>query len=327
MRASRRRSHHSCGLVGTGAVARPVERSSTIPLVSFASSFAGPSQPPVKFPRRIEPLASKRSRAFSISPAEIPSKPLRAVAVTGPRYPIQPVTMARTASSFSETVCRASAGMVSNAASGKIITNTFARSVATQYCLPSRKALTARPVPASLSKKDCHPGPASPMWARTSTSGRASPSSPTLDAESRSAGRAWTPVPTWPECEDKSEIGNAINVCNTSCNSSASRTSGQASSLTCSIAAGSSLPTSSRTDSGRIRRISTARARRSSSGASSRYAYGFAFRISCENCDGTGVSTAMQRMRPSSMRRKSSFTPSMSMASVRTSFITSFTRG
>ena len=36
------------------------------------------------------------------------------------------------------------------------------------------------------------------------------------------------------------------------------------------IAAGSSLPTSSSTDSGRIRRISTARARRSSSGASSR---------------------------------------------------------
>ena len=45
-----------------------------------------------------------------------------------------------------------------------------------------------------------------------------------------------------------------------------------------------------------MRRICTARARRSSSGASSRNAYGFAFRISCENCDGTGVSTARVRI-------------------------------
>ena len=51
-----------------------------------------------------------------------------------------------------------------------------------------------------------------------------------------------------------------------------------------------------RADVGRVRpnvrRICTARARRSSSGASSRYAYGFAFRISCENGDGSAVSMA-----------------------------------
>ena len=47
---------------------------------------------------------------------------------------------------------------------------------------------------------------------------------------------------------------------------------GPASSRTWAIAAGSSLPTSSSTDSGSMRRISTARARRSSRGASSRYA-------------------------------------------------------
>ena len=74
--------------------------------------------------------------------------------------------------------------------------------------------------------------------------------------------------------------------------SSSSRTSGHASAQTPSIAAGSSLPTSESTASGNIRRISTARARRSSSGASSRNAYGFAFKISCENYDGISVSTA-----------------------------------
>ena len=45
-----------------------------------------------------------------------------------------------------------------------------------------------------------------------------------------------------------------------------------------------------------VRRICTARARRSSSGASSRYAYGLAFRISCENGDGSGVSIATVRI-------------------------------
>jgi len=48
------------------------------------------------------------------------------------------------------------------------------------------------------------------------------------------------------------------------------RTSGQASWRTCAIRFRIEFPTSSNTDSGKIRRISTARARRSSSGASSR---------------------------------------------------------
>ena len=62
-----------------------------------------------------------------------------------------------------------------------------------------------------------------------------------------------------------------------SCSSSASRTTGHASARTCAIASGSSRP-KSRTSSGRnVRRTATARARRSSSGASSRNAYTFAF--------------------------------------------------
>src|ERR1700735_3858394 len=69
--------------------------------------------------------------------------------------------------------------------------------------------------------------------------------------------------------------------------------------------------------------IGTAHARRSSSGASSRYAYGFALRISWENCEGTGVSTATQRMLPEASRSKTFFRPSTSIASVRASFIVS----
>ena len=51
-------------------------------------------------------------------------------------------------------------------------------------------------------------------------------------------------ISLWPAAEKSS--GSATSVCSTSCSSSASRTSGQASSRTCAIAAGSSLPTSSK---------------------------------------------------------------------------------
>ena len=50
----------------------------------------------------------------------------------------------------------------------------------------------------------------------------------------------------------------------------------------------------------KVRRNCTARARRSSSGASSRNAYGLALRISCENGDGSGVSMATVRIAPDS---------------------------
>ena len=82
-----------------------------------------------------------------------------------------------------------------------------------------------------------------------------------------------------------------MSVSSASCSSSASRATGHDSAATSAIAAGSSAPTPPASGPS-VRRICTARARRSSSGASSRYAYGFAFRISCENGDGSGVSIA-----------------------------------
>ena len=87
-----------------------------------------------------------------------------------------------------------------------------------------------------------------------------------------------------------------------SCNSSALRTTGHDSSVTSAIAAGSRMPTPSRVAARIVRRSVTARARRSSSGASSRYAYGLALKISWQNADGSGVSTATVRSSPRSRR-------------------------
>ena len=182
----------------------------------------------MNFPRRIEPLASMRSSAFSISGSATPRSSARLLVVTGPRCDIQPVTIASMGSWSLRAECEMSAGIVSKLASGKIVPKALARSLATQYCRPACAARSVRPERSSISKRTCQVGFTSPP------------------------------------------NGNAMNVCSTSWSSSASRTSGQASARTCSIAAGSSLPTSSKTDSGRILRISTARARRSSRGASSK---------------------------------------------------------
>ena len=69
-------------------------------------------------------------------------------------------------------------------------------------------------------------------------------------------------------------------VISASCSSSASRGSGRASSRTLAIAAASSAPVSSTSPARPARRVCTACVRRSSSGASSRKAYGRAFRMS-----------------------------------------------
>src|SRR6266496_479509 len=129
MRASRRRSHHSVsiGHVGTGAPTRPVERSST-PLSGLLALLT-----PVKLPRRIEPDASSLSSALSISELAMPSNPPKPLAVVGPIWLIQPVTRARSASSFDGVAWPTSTGAVSNLPSGKNTENVLARSVATQY--------------------------------------------------------------------------------------------------------------------------------------------------------------------------------------------------
>ena len=72
---------------------------------------------------------------------------------------------------------------------------------------------------------------------------------------------------------------------------------------------------------------STARARRSSSGASSRKAYGLALRISCDIGDGAAVSTASVRIAPDSMRSSTARRPSASIASCRQLSSVSFTSG
>ena len=87
-------------------------------------------------------------------------------------------------------------------------------------------------------------------------------------------------------------------VIEASCSSSASRGSGRSSSRTRAMAEASSAPRSWPEAGSLARRACTACVRRSSSGASSRNAYGFAFRISCESGDGSGVSRVTRRSSP-----------------------------
>ena len=91
-------------------------------------------------------------------------------------------------------------------------------------------------------------------------------------------------------------------VSSASCSSSASRGSGRSSSRTRAIASASRAPRSPADDGSLARRDCTAWLRRSSSGASSRNAYGLALRISCANSDGSGVSRATSRSSPRWMR-------------------------
>ena len=97
---------------------------------------------------------------------------------------------------------------------------------------------------------------------------------------------------------DEGRAGSATRECSRSCSSCSSRRSGQISRRTVSMAAWSRRPAPSATLSGRARRRLTARVRRSSRPASSRNAYGLALMSSWANCEGTGVSTARQRIVP-----------------------------
>ncbi len=112
-----------------------------------------------------------------------------------------------------------------------------------------------------------------------------------------------------------------------SCSSSASRTSGHASSRTRAIAAASSAAMSSADVGSSERRVYTAWVRRSSSGTSSRKAYGRAFSTSWASGDGSRVSRATQRIDPSRIRRKTSSSPSMFIASIRQSSTVWLTSG
>ena len=108
--------------------------------------------------------------------------------------------------------------------------------------------------------------------------------------------------------------GSTTSVVSASCSSSASRTTGHDWAATSAIAAGSRMP-SGLVSSRVVRRNVTARARRSWSGASSRNAYGFAFRISCENGEAAAVSTETVRIARLSMPSSTVRRPSRSIAS------------
>ena len=112
-----------------------------------------------------------------------------------------------------------------------------------------------------------------------------------------------------------------------SCISSTSTGCGQASARTRSMAAPSRRPRSAAEASSSQRRAATACARRSSSGASSRYAYGRAVRISRASGDGAVRSRATTSTSPRSIPRSSASSPSTSIASYRQSCIAWRTSG
>ena len=112
-----------------------------------------------------------------------------------------------------------------------------------------------------------------------------------------------------------------------SCNSSAFVASGQASSRTLAMASGSSRPRLSAASGESQRRVMTACARRSSSGASSRNAQGRAESTSSASGDGSVRSRVITFIAPDSMRVRSCSKPAISIASVRQSPIVWRTSG
>ena len=104
-----------------------------------------------------------------------------------------------------------------------------------------------------------------------------------------------------------------------SCSSSSFSIAGHASSRTVAIACGSRRPRSAAVSGSSQRRDATACVRRSSSGASSRYAYGRALRISCARGDGCGRSRATTALLAVLEGREHATSPSMSIASCRQS--------
>ena len=190
----------------------------------------------VNCPRSTVPSASRRSTAASISDSGKWTVRASQGIWMGPECASQPRTSFSVASGFVEAGSSISAGRVSNSAEGKRVEKVLALSAATQNFASPTEARAPRLSLRSRRKR-----------------------SPHCAATGEPAG-------------DVKFSGKATRTWRTSLNSSASRTSGHASSRTCAIAAGSSRPISESTVSGRLRRRETARARRSSSGASSRYA-------------------------------------------------------
>src|SRR5207245_1105436 len=94
-----------------------------------------------------------------------------------------------------------------------------------------------------------------------------------------------------------------------------------------SVATGARGPSSSAVWTPGPRRVITAWVRRSSSGASSRKAYGLAFSTSCARGDGSGVSRATSVKRPASISSSTRLRPGKSIASSKQSAIVWLTSG
>ena len=218
MRASKRRSHHS------------------------VSSRPGS----VNFPRRIDPLASRRNSALSHFRGRDSSNIVRAaLAVIGPLCASHPVTSREQCVLAAKlAACRLPACPAQIERRGNTATNNL-------------RPLRRYPIRAS---RPHVPAPARRSTTSASQDRRCQIARSLL--QSRLQRRRIVRV----------HRGRAMRSAEHRASSSASRTSGQASARTSSMAAGSSRPISDSTASGNMRRISTARARRSSSGASSRYA-------------------------------------------------------
>ncbi len=130
-----------------------------------------------------------------------------------------------------------------------------------------------------------------------------------------------------PDCRSTSDSVRNVSHNSASCSSSAFAASGHASSRTRWIASGSSLPRSDALSGSSQRRLMTAWVRRSSSGASSRYAYGRADRTSSASGDGSVKSRATTAISPVSRPRSNRSKPSTSIASSRQSRIVWRTSG
>ena len=186
---------------------------------------------------------------------------------------------------------------------------------------PSRvHDVAARPAGATRCGCTSRPGHAAAISGRRSAAIQSAGASPDVVA------RAARPLPASASSHGAQRGSRAASsavstpaVTRASCSSSASRGSGQASATTRSMAAASSAPRSPPRAGSVARRVCTACARRSSSGASSRNAYGRAFRSSWQSGDGSGVSRATQLTSPPWMRSRIAVSCGRSIASSRQS--------
>ena len=123
------RRGHRLNLLAQSAERQPMnarEQTAVAPF-DFARAMS-----PVKRPRRMEPLASRRKSVFSMSFGAIPRKSPRAAAVIGPRCAIQPVMQAMQRIFARRRRASTSGRGESKCAAGKSAANVAAFSAATQ---------------------------------------------------------------------------------------------------------------------------------------------------------------------------------------------------